>query len=83
MDESLYRTVTGILVEKFLVDPEKITPDVSLVFELEFDSLDEVQLSRALEKTFEIEIGGSELADLDTISEVVDLVAKKLAGARK
>jgi len=79
MDESLYKTVTGLLVEKFLVDPDKIAPDVSLVLDLEFDSLDEVQLLRALEKTFEIEIGTAELADLDTISEVVGLVAKKRA----
>lgn len=79
MDESLYEAVTGILVEKFLIDPEKIAPDVSLVLDLEFDSLDEVQLLRALEKAFEIEIGSSELADLDTISEVVGLVSKKRA----
>jgi len=79
MDESLYKAVTGILVEKFLIDPNKITPDVSLVLDLEFDSLDEVQLSRALEKAFEIEIGSAELADLDTISEVVGLVSKKRA----
>ena len=79
MDESLYKAVTGLLVEKFLIDPSKIAPDVSLVFDLEFDSLDEVQLSRALEKAFEIEIGSGELADLDTISEVVGLVSKKRA----
>ncbi len=79
MDESLYKAITGLLVEKFLIDPNKIKPDVSLVFDLEFDSLDEVQLSRALEKTFEIEIGSAELADLDTISEVVGLVSKKRA----
>lgn len=79
MDESLYKAITGLLVEKFLIDPNKIKPDVSLVFDLEFDSLDEVQLSRALEKKFEIEIGSAELADLDTISEVVGLVSKKRA----
>jgi acyl carrier protein len=79
MDESLYKAVTGLLVEKFLIDPNKIAPDVSLVLDLEFDSLDEVQFSRALEKAFEIEIGSFELADLDTISEVVDLVSKKRA----
>ena len=79
MDESLQRTVTDILVEKFLIDPSRITPDASLVLDLEFDSLDEVQLLRALEKAFEIKIGVSELADIDTISEVVDLVSKKRA----
>jgi acyl carrier protein len=79
MDESLYKAVTGLLAEKFLIDPDKIAPDVSLVLDLEFDSLDEVQLSRALEKAFEIEIGSAELADLDTISEVVDLVSRKRA----
>ena len=79
MDESLYTAVTGILIEKFLIDPDKIAPDTSLVLDLEFDSLDEVQLLRALEKAFEIEIGSAELADLDTISEVVGLVSKKRA----
>jgi len=82
MDESLYKAVTGLLVEKFLIDPDRIAPDVSLVLDLEFDSLDEVQFSRALEKTFEIEIGSAELADLDTISEVVGLVSKKRAFAK-
>lgn len=79
MDETLYQTVTSILIEKFLVDPGRIAPDVSLVSDLEFDSLDEVQLSRALRKAFEIEIGTAELADVDTISEVVGLVSKKRA----
>ena len=79
MDESLYKAVTGVLVEKFLIDPSRIAPDVSIVLDLEFDSLDEVQFARALEKAFEIEIGSSELADLDAISEIVDLVARKRA----
>lgn len=79
MDESLYKAVTEIVVDKFMIDREKITPDASLVLDLEFDSLDEVQLLRALEKAFEITIGVSELTDLDTISEVVDLVARKCA----
>jgi acyl carrier protein len=79
MDESLYEAVTGLLVEKFLIDPDKIAPDVSLVLDLDFDSLDEVQFSRALGKEFEIEIGSAELADLDTISDVVGLVANKRA----
>jgi acyl carrier protein len=83
MDESLYEAVTGLLVEKFLIDRNKITPDVSLVFDLEFDSLDEVQLSRALEKKFEITIGRDELADLDTISEVVGLVSEKRAAVKQ
>ena len=79
MDDSLYKTITALLVEKFMIDPERITPDVSLVFDLDFDSLDEVQLSRALEKTFEIEIGAAALAEIDTLSEVVDLVAQRRA----
>ena len=79
MDESLYKAITSLLVEKFLIDPNKIAPDVSLILDLEFDSLDEVQLSRALQKEFEIEIGSAELADLDTISDVVGLVSKKRA----
>lgn len=79
MDESLYKAVTEILVEKFVIDRARITPDASLVLDLEFDSLDEVQLLRALEKAFEIKIAVSELTDLDTISEVADLVAKKRA----
>ena len=79
MDELLYKAVAGLLVEKFLIDPSRIAPDVSLILDLEFDSLDEVQFSRALSKAFEIEIGSAELADLDTISDVVGLVAKKRA----
>jgi acyl carrier protein len=82
MDEPLYTAVTGILVEKFLIDPGRIRPDVSVVLDLEFDSLDEVQFSRALEKAFEIELGSAELTDLDSLSEIVDLVAEKRA-ARK
>jgi acyl carrier protein len=82
MDESLYKAVTGILVEKFLIDPDRISPDVSVVLDLEFDSLDEVQFARALGKKLEIEIGSSELADLDTISEIVGLVAEKRAALK-
>jgi len=52
MDESLYKAVTEILVGKFLIVPNKIAPDASLILDLEFDSLDEAQLLRALEKAF-------------------------------
>lgn len=77
MDESLYEAITGLLADKFSIDPGRITPDASLVVDLEFDSLDEVQFSRALEKAFEITMSGTELAELDTISEVVGLVSEK------
>jgi acyl carrier protein len=77
MDESLYKAVTGLLVEKFLIDPSSITPDASLVLDLQFDSLDEVQFSRALKKSFEIEIGSGELANLDSIAEIVGLIAER------
>jgi acyl carrier protein len=75
MDEPLYKAVTSLLAEKFLIDPSRIAPDVSIVLDLEFDSLDEVQFSRVLEKAFEIEISSAELADLDTIEEIVGLIA--------
>jgi acyl carrier protein len=82
MDESLYKAVTSLLVEKFLIDPSRIAPDVSIVLDLEFDSLDEVQFSRALKKAFEIEVSSAELADLDTIAEIVGLIAEKRAALK-
>ncbi|BCJ50496.1 acyl carrier protein [Actinoplanes sp. NBRC 14428] len=79
MDDPLYDTVTEILAGKFLIDPTRITPQASLILDLEFDSLDEVQLLRTLEKEFGIEIAVSEMADVDTVSEVVGLVSAKRA----
>ena len=82
MDESFYKAVTSLLVEKSLIDPSRIAPDVSIVLDLEFDSPDEVQFSRALENKFEIEISSAELADLDTIAEIVGLIAEKRAALK-
>jgi acyl carrier protein len=61
------------------IDEEDVKMDASLADDLNLDSLDTVELTLALEQQFEIEIPDSELEDLSTVGDAVDLIESKIA----
>ncbi len=81
MDTTLFEEIADLFTTRFRADSSKIRPEVRLVADLGFDSLDEVDLVRALEKTFSIDISNDEQASLSTIGDVVALVSEKGATA--
>lgn len=61
------------------LDGDKITEQAELARDLDLDSLDTVELTLGMEKVFEVEIPDSELEDLTTVGDAIDLIAAKVA----
>lgn len=61
------------------IDVSKVTAESELMRDLGLDSLDTVEMTLALEEQFGIEIPDSELEDVTTVSEAIDLIEQKLA----
>ncbi|MGI8407089.1 MAG: phosphopantetheine-binding protein [Actinomycetota bacterium] len=59
------------------LDGSKVQFDAHLGDDLDLDSLDTVEMTLGLEKRFGIEIPDEDLADVETIRQVVDLIVQK------
>ncbi len=79
MDRSeILQRIKAHLVARGL-DGDKISEEAELARDLDLDSLDTVELTLGMEKVFEVEIPDSELEDLTTVGDAVDLIAAKVA----
>lgn len=71
---SAFEFLSGLLVEKFDVDPDKITPESNLT-DLGLDSLSIVELVFDVEDEFDIEVSEDD-ADFKTLGEAAALFDK-------
>ena len=63
------------LINKDLsIDKEKITQDAHLFDDLNFDSLDSIEMVLSLEVEFDIEIPDDDIDDLLTIQSLIDYI---------
>ena len=76
--EEIFETVQSIAADELDTDADKISVDTSIQNDLNADSLDVFEIMNELEDKFDIELDGDN-AKAETISDVVDLVAKQLA----
>jgi acyl carrier protein len=65
-------------VEVLQVPADRITKDARFSEDLDADSLDLVELVMALEETFDITVEETELEDIETVGQALDLVSAKL-----
>lgn len=75
--EEIFATVKEIAAEELDIDEAKIVPDAKIKEDLEADSLDVFEIMNELEDKFDIELDVEDGAE--TINDVVELVAKRLA----
>ncbi|HUB72820.1 MAG TPA: phosphopantetheine-binding protein [Solirubrobacteraceae bacterium] len=72
--------VEAVVVEAlatFGADPDAITPDAT--FEsLDVDSLDLAELSQIVHEQFGVELKGSDVAEVKTVRDAVELIASRL-----
>jgi acyl carrier protein len=75
------RSTIKSLIEKLIfemgVEADQIKGDVSLM-DLGLDSLDVVELSLGIKKSFIIQISPGDFADAETIDQAIDVVALKV-----
>ncbi len=68
--------VQVIVAEQLGLEEEQVKADANFSTELGADSLDVVELVMALEEEFEIEIPDESAANISTVQEAVDYIAK-------
>lgn len=75
--------VNAVLIDEFEVEEDLLKPEVSLYEELDFDSLDAVDLIAALEREFSIRIDRQdaerEIRDIRTLKDIYAFVECKLS----
>ena len=66
--------VKAILAEQFDVEEDKITPETSLIDDLDADSLDVVDLLMSIDDEFEVEVPDEEVENIKTVDDLVKYI---------
>lgn len=69
--------IKKVLVDAINVDEALVTENASLKDDLDIDSLSAVELALELETEFSVTIEDEELAKLETVQDIMDLIASK------
>lgn len=80
--KNIEKEIISIISEISEVDEGKITPDSSLVSDLDIDSIKTIEVVVAIEEIYKISIGKEDIRQITTVKQVVDktreLISKKL-----
>ena len=71
--------IKNVLVEALNVEASEVTTEAKLNDDLGIDSLSAVELALELESTFDVTIEDEELAKLETVQDIIDLLNQKKA----
>ncbi len=75
MEETkMFEQIKAIIAEQLSAEPDKITPETSIIDDLGADSLDVVELVMALEEKFGLEIPDEDAEKINTVSDIVSYV---------
>ncbi len=72
----MFEKVQALLAEQLDISADKITPESEVVKDLGADSLDVVELLMQLEEEFGITLPDSEMENLKTVQDIVDMMEK-------
>ncbi len=76
--DEIFNELKNILVNDFEIDEEKILPDANLFEDLEFDSIDAVDLAVRLQDFTKQKISPENFKQIRTVNDVVDAVESLL-----
>lgn len=76
MAETIYDRVKELLVDKFGVPADDVTPEATFD-DLDLDSLDLVEFALAAEEDLGVRISDEEAEELDTLADTVSLLEAK------
>ena len=79
MAEEIQQKVIDLIVDQLGVDADSVTLDANFIDDLGADSLDTVELVMAFEEEFDIEIPDEDAEKLETVSDAINYLNKKLA----
>ncbi|MBN1774967.1 MAG: acyl carrier protein [Oscillospiraceae bacterium] len=72
--DPIFENVKAILIEQLGIDGESISPESSLIDDLNADSLDMVELVMAMEQEFGISIPDEEAERIKTVGDAIDFI---------
>ena len=75
--------ITKVLVDAIQVDEEDVKLESNLYEDLKIDSLSTVELALELETEFDISIEDEELAKLETVQDIINLIEAKICERAK
>lgn len=70
----MFNQVVEIIKDQLGIEDREITPETSLMKDLEADSLDAVEIIMALEDEFNVEIPDTEAEKFKTIGDIVKYI---------
>ena len=73
---AIQQRVIELAAEQGGVHPSQVARDTHFVNDLNFDSLDLVELTMALEDEFELSISDAEAQELQTVGQAVDFIVR-------
>ena len=74
----VFDKIKEIIASKIQVDEDKITPETSLMKDLEADSLDAVEIIMGIEEEFDIEIPDSAAEGFENVGDIARYVESKI-----
>ena len=75
----IFEKLAALIAEQFNVDADSITMETSFTDDLNADSVDILDLSRALEEEFGIEeLGEEEASSISTVGDLVRFLKNKI-----
>ena len=77
-NKMVFDKIKEIIASKIQVDEDKITPETSLMKDLEADSLDAVEIIMGIEEEFDIEIPDSAAEGFVNVGDIVKFVESKV-----
>ena len=76
--DEIFNELKNILVNDFEIDEEKILPEANLFEDLEFDSIDAVDLAVRLQDFTKQKISPENFKQIRTVNDVIDAVESLL-----
>ena len=77
--DEIFNVLKDILVNDFEIEPDKIDADANLFEDLEFDSIDAVDLAVRLQEYTNKKISPDNFKEIKTVNDVVLAVEKLIA----
>lgn len=74
----IFEILKEIICEYVEIEPEEITPDSSLRYDLGASSFDLMNIATAIEEKFKLQVTNSSLTKVKTVGDIAALLAEKL-----
>jgi len=76
MNQHTFEKVKEVIINHLEISPDEVKPETELIAGLGADSLDRVEITMKLEDVFEVEIQDADIAEANTVEDVVNIIEK-------